>query len=513
MRPKNNITVCIKFWYQLRCFLMQRSLKPWPKTGPAGMDLTQCLRVSVTPQPETVHSVPLLKAWLGRQAVLTKGVSLAQYGLFVALSWSKAVEEGTKAKSTLISAYFIAKFNKSILLDNNFSFSNLTNVIMKSKKALPVLVMHDGALHLNSLIVRFILLYIHSSQNHLHFNSGFSSEEFRLMSKVRSKIPVQIKSPSSTLTCSGPQWAPSTTRWGRLHRCVWRTQGSSWTGSARTPAKDEPPGETSSPRRSWLSSWAVASHTGRTGYCLLSGKWAVWWVELAEKQKGLRRDTRACVHLCLRVYVCVFTTGTFPNFTMPPLRPVFLFNKAPGLTITIRVPTQRILKNQQHVEDAQMFLCQRVQYFPCDLLSPAVIVWPNSIKAGILLEWVDAILQDEVGIPVQTLFVFTRHAHQTTVRFSILFVTVVWPSRQKEKNDNRLSTQWDVCSEWSVGGLGREGFTNFAESSAVPFRAGTVEAGAFATLHASARILTRIRTAGRGCAKKWSMNKWELWKT
>lgn len=147
------------------------------------MRLTQCLRVSVTPQPEMVHSVPLLKACFVRQAVFTNWVSLAQYGLFVALSWSKAVEEGPKATSILISAYFIAKFNKWRLLDNNFLFTNLTNVIMKSKRALSVLLVHNGSLHLNSLIVCLILLYIHSSQNHLHVHSCFSSEAFRLMAK------------------------------------------------------------------------------------------------------------------------------------------------------------------------------------------------------------------------------------------------------------------------------------------------------------------------------------------
>lgn len=149
------------------------------------MDLTQCLRVSVIPQPEMAHSVPLLKACFGRQAVFTRWVSLAQYGLFVTLSWSKAVEEGPKAKSILISTYFIPKLNKWRLRDNNSLFSNLTDVIMKSKRALPVLLMHDGLLHLNSLIGCFILLYIHSSQNHLHFHSCFSSEELRLMSKYQ----------------------------------------------------------------------------------------------------------------------------------------------------------------------------------------------------------------------------------------------------------------------------------------------------------------------------------------
>lgn len=219
---------------------------------------------------------------------------------------ARLLEEGTKAKSILISAYCIAKCHKWRLLDNNSLFSNLTDVIMKSKRALPVLLMHDGSLHLNSLIVRFILLYIHSSQNHLHFHACFSSEEFRLMSKYH----FQIKPPQSSLTCSGRQWAPSTTGSGCLHRCVWRTQRSPWTGSAQKPAKDEPPGEISSRRRSWLSGWAAASHTGRTGYCLVpvavSHRWLVGWLELAGKQKRLR-SMHACTsaRVCTCVYECV----------------------------------------------------------------------------------------------------------------------------------------------------------------------------------------------------------------
>lgn len=129
-------------------------------------------------------------------------------------------------------------------------------------------------------------------------------------------------------------------------------------------------------------------------------------------------------------------------------------------------------------------------------------MWPDSIKASILVEWVAAFLQDEVGVPVQAVFAFNRHTHRTTVKFPILFVTVVWTSRQKENNNYRMLTERDVCWDWPVEGRRREGFTNFTEASAVPNRAGTLEAGAFATLHASAPILTRIRPAGRGCAKK-----------
>lgn len=51
------------------------------------------------------------------------------------------------------------------------------------------------------------------------------------------------------------------------------------------------------------------------------------------------------------------------------------------------------------------------------------------------------------------------------------------------------------CVFWVLSG----GFTNFAEASAVAFRAGTLEAGAFTTLHAGATIEARIRPAGRGC--------------
>lgn len=126
---------------------------------------------------------------------------------------------------------------------------------------------------------------------------------------------------------------------------------------------DEPLGETSSLRRSWLSGVAAASHTGRSGYCLVwvdvSDRWLVGWLELAEEQKGLKRDTHASVHLCLPACVCVcFTSGTLPNLTIVPLQPVVFVNKAPGLTVAIRVPTH---KNQY------IYLCNRhahVQYFP-----------------------------------------------------------------------------------------------------------------------------------------------------
>lgn len=57
------------------------------------VDSKYTLRVSVTPQPEITHSVPLLKGWFGRQAVLTNRVSLAQYGLSVTFNCSMATEE------------------------------------------------------------------------------------------------------------------------------------------------------------------------------------------------------------------------------------------------------------------------------------------------------------------------------------------------------------------------------------------------------------------------------------
>lgn len=140
--------------------------------------------------------------------------------------------------------------------------------------------------------------------------------------------------------------------------------------------------------------------------------------------------------------VCV-TSGTFPNFTVIPLQPVIFVNEAPGLIVTIGIPTQRILKKKKKsllkkpitifTHFVQTDLCKthaNVFMLPCALfirvnLSPAVIVWPNSIKACILLDWVTAFLQDEVGIPVQTLFPFYRHAHHTTIKFPILLVTVV----------------------------------------------------------------------------------------
>lgn len=96
-----------------------------------------------------------------------------------------------------------------------------------------------------------------------------------------------------------------------------------------------------------------------------------------------------------------------------------------------------------------------VQY-SLSLSSPAVTVRPNSIKAGVLFEGVAAFLQDEVGVPVQTLFAFDRHAHHATVKLSILFVTVVWPSRKKENNENRTeeSEQCVLSGQWADGDCG-----------------------------------------------------------
>lgn len=109
---------------------------------------------------------------------------------------------------------------------------------------------------------------------------------------------------------------------------------------------------------------------------------------------------------------------------------------------------------QEYINIFYIHRCFYVSVCNISGLSPAVIVWPNSIKAGILFEWVAAFLPDEVGIPVQTLFAFNRHAHHTTVKFSILFVTVVWPSRQKENTNNRILTERCVVSgQWRDCGV------------------------------------------------------------
>lgn len=170
------------------------------------------------------------------------------------------------------------------------------------------------------------------------------------------------------------------------------------------------------------------------------------WLELGGKRVSVC-ERIGKIHVC--ICVCV-TCGTFPNFTVIPLQPVIFVNEAPGLIVTIRIPTQRIFfKKKKKItfkEANYNFYTFRSKAEPCKThahvfmsacalftrvnLSPAVIVWPNSIKACILLDWVTAFLQDEVGIPVQTLFPFFRHAHQTTIKFPILLVTVVWPSRE-----------------------------------------------------------------------------------
>lgn len=87
--------------------------------------------------------------------------------------------------------------------------------------------------------------------------------------------------------------------------------------------------------------------------------------------------------------------------------------------------------------------------FTCVHLSPAVIMRPNSIKACILLDWVTAFLQDEVGIPVQTLFPFYRHAHHTTIKFPILLVTVVWPSRETKNKETFSRARCVLGGQWS----------------------------------------------------------------
>lgn len=69
---------------------------------------------------------------------------------------------------------------------------------------------------------------------------------------------------------------------------------------------------------------------------------------------------------------------------------------------------------------------QTCAIFTQDDSSPAVIVWPNSIEACILVEGISPFLPDEIGIPVQALFPFNCYTHQAAVKLSVLFITVVW---------------------------------------------------------------------------------------
>lgn len=66
-------------------------------------------------------------------------------------------------------------FSKDI--ESRRLYFRLTNIIIKSKGALVVVLVHDGLLNGNNLIVYFIFLDVHSSQRHLHFHSVFSGQE------------------------------------------------------------------------------------------------------------------------------------------------------------------------------------------------------------------------------------------------------------------------------------------------------------------------------------------------
>lgn len=70
------------------------------------------------------------------------------------------------------------------------------------------------------------------------------------------------------------------------------------------------------------------------------------------------------VYMC--VCVCV-TSSTFPNFTVIPLQPVIFVNEAPGLIVTIRIPTQRIKKRKKKspLKRPTIIFTHFVQTDPC----------------------------------------------------------------------------------------------------------------------------------------------------
>lgn len=180
---------------------------------------------------------------------------------------------------------------------------------MKSKGALLIILMHNGLLHRNHLVVYFILLYVHSSQHHLHFHSTFTIQtehpprELNISlvsvsmykSTPNSDETVYMSLNNIKLTCSVQQWEPSRTQGGCLRRCGWKARSNAWVWSAGKPATDERQVETFSLQRSWQSGRAAAFHTGRTGQQphqawqeldLFCG-WLVEWLELGgmETQK------------------------------------------------------------------------------------------------------------------------------------------------------------------------------------------------------------------------------------
>lgn len=86
-------------------------------------------------------------------------------------------------------------------------------------------------------------------------------------------------------------------------------------------------------------------------------------------------------------------SGAFCDITVLPLQYSVFVNKTPGLVIPIWVS--------------------------------AITVWPNSIKACILLKRVPSFLADKMGVPVKAVLPINRDTHHASVELSIFLITVV----------------------------------------------------------------------------------------
>lgn len=182
-------------------------------------------------------------------------------------------------------------------------YFSLTNIIIKSKGTLVVVLVHDGLLNGNNLIVCFIFFDVHSSQRHLHFHSVFSGRENQqnkfqgdffpqnpdqiigsLHAVCSSQHPAGLNEDAPTDVAEGPGRAPRPGLQGSLPRVS--------PGERLLPPKD--PGRASGlwpPALGELGSSDVL--LCRRQICLVDGRWGGWSWEgwIIKKKKKLKMST------------------------------------------------------------------------------------------------------------------------------------------------------------------------------------------------------------------------------
>lgn len=164
---------------------------------------------------------------------------------------------------------------------------SLTNIVIKSKGALVVVLVHDGLLNGNNLIVYFIFFDVHSSQRHLHFHVAFSGQEHQqnkfqgdffflqnphqiigsLHAVCSSQHPAGLNEDASTDVAEGSRRAPRPGLQGSLPRVS--------PGERLLPPKD--PGRASGlwpPALGELGSSDVLLCWRQI--CLVDGRWGGW---------------------------------------------------------------------------------------------------------------------------------------------------------------------------------------------------------------------------------------------